>query len=67
MNRNRESTNAVEPLQQVEQQAAPRHFAVRVRRTVEIEKPEQRRFILSALSSPLFASRESFITDWADS
>jgi hypothetical protein len=67
MNQNGEKTDAGEPLRQEVRQAASRHIIVRGRQIMRTEETEERLFIQTVPSSALFASRESFITDWADS
>ena len=56
-----------EQLQVVERQPAAAQLVGPGRRIVEIEEAEQRLSVPFAPFSTLLASRESFITDWADS
>lgn len=67
MIRNREEAKEIEQLRQVERQAAALHLVVPGRQILGFERAEQRLSVPVAPSSTLLASRESFITDWADS
>jgi hypothetical protein len=67
MIRNEEIMNEIERLRQAERPSAPLHLVVHGRRIVGTEQAKPPLSIPVSTFSTLLASRESFITDWADS